>query len=208
MGSLWEFGSYVTRTISTRNQQNSGLALISQILILLAPICKFWLVSLYEHIILTVGSYQRICLYHPRTNGALLSSTLFYPRSETLQSHIVVCVRRYCLLRSAAYWRCSGNEYRPFGPSPERNSHLHGWYFPSRGLHPSVCRLCSRFPHAVIDGGENWRVRENGQEELEEASIYNLPKLVAYHCGYSNVHFITIAFAQLPRLWPRRILQC
>ncbi|KFY09578.1 hypothetical protein V492_05437 [Pseudogymnoascus sp. VKM F-4246] len=38
MGSLWEFGSYATRTISTRNQQNSGLALISQILILLAPI--------------------------------------------------------------------------------------------------------------------------------------------------------------------------
>jgi hypothetical protein len=40
MGSIWEFGSYATRTISTRNQQNSGLALISQILILLAPICK------------------------------------------------------------------------------------------------------------------------------------------------------------------------
>ncbi|KFY42116.1 hypothetical protein V495_04657 [Pseudogymnoascus sp. VKM F-4514 (FW-929)] len=38
MGSLWEFGSYFTRTISTRNQQNAGLALISQILILLAPI--------------------------------------------------------------------------------------------------------------------------------------------------------------------------
>lgn len=79
MGSLWEFGSYVTRTISTRNQQNSGLALISQILILLAPICRFWLVSLYEHTILTVASYQRIRLYHSRPNGALLPSVLLYP---------------------------------------------------------------------------------------------------------------------------------
>lgn len=57
MGSLWEFGSYATRTISTRNQQNSGLALISQILILLAPICKLHLVSLYERAILTPASY-------------------------------------------------------------------------------------------------------------------------------------------------------
>lgn len=162
MGSLWEFGSYATRTISTRNQQNSGLALISQILILLAPICKFWLVSLYEHTILTVASYQRIRLYHSWPHGALLSSFLLYPRYQTLQSHIVVRVCRYCLLRSSADWRCPGNEHCPSGPSPERNPHLHGWYFPSRSLHHSICRLCGGLPRAAIDGGENWAVRENG----------------------------------------------
>lgn len=41
MGALWECGGYVSRSISTRHQQSSGLATISQLLVLLAPLCKF-----------------------------------------------------------------------------------------------------------------------------------------------------------------------
>jgi hypothetical protein len=41
MGSLWEFVGYLTRSFGTKHQQNAGLATISQILILLAPLCMF-----------------------------------------------------------------------------------------------------------------------------------------------------------------------
>lgn len=40
MGVAWEFAGYLTRAFSTRNQQSEGLATITQILILLAPLCK------------------------------------------------------------------------------------------------------------------------------------------------------------------------
>lgn len=155
MGSLWEFGSYATRTISTRNQQNSGLALISQILILLAPICKLHLVSLYEYAILTPASYQRIRLHYSWENGALLPSILLRSWCQALQPHTVVRLRRYCLLCSSAHWRCPGDEYRPSRSSLERNPHLYGWYFSSGNLHHSVRRLCSSISHAAIKGGEN-----------------------------------------------------
>ena len=38
MAVIWEFGSFLTRTLSTRNQQSAGLVLVSQILVLLAPL--------------------------------------------------------------------------------------------------------------------------------------------------------------------------
>jgi hypothetical protein len=37
MGASWELASFVTRVAGTRNQQNTALATVSQILILLAP---------------------------------------------------------------------------------------------------------------------------------------------------------------------------
>lgn len=39
MGVAWEFGGYLTRVFSTKNQQSEPLATVSQILILLAPLC-------------------------------------------------------------------------------------------------------------------------------------------------------------------------
>jgi hypothetical protein len=39
MGALWELGGFVSRSASTRHQQSTGLVFISQIFILLAPIC-------------------------------------------------------------------------------------------------------------------------------------------------------------------------
>lgn len=39
MGIAWEFGGYLTRAFSTKNQQSEGLATVTQILILLAPLC-------------------------------------------------------------------------------------------------------------------------------------------------------------------------
>ncbi|MCJ1318600.1 hypothetical protein MMC15_003930 [Xylographa vitiligo] len=38
MGGLWETGSFITRTFSTRAQQETGLALTSELLVLLAPL--------------------------------------------------------------------------------------------------------------------------------------------------------------------------
>ncbi|KAI9848829.1 MAG: hypothetical protein M1837_006345 [Sclerophora amabilis] len=38
MGGFWELGSFVTRSLSTRDQQSSGLAMIAQLLLLLAPL--------------------------------------------------------------------------------------------------------------------------------------------------------------------------
>jgi hypothetical protein len=40
MGIAWEFGGYLVRAFSTKNQQSEGLATVTQILILLAPLCK------------------------------------------------------------------------------------------------------------------------------------------------------------------------
>jgi hypothetical protein len=41
MGAIWEFGGYLFRSIGSKNQQSSGLATVSQLLILLGPLCKF-----------------------------------------------------------------------------------------------------------------------------------------------------------------------
>jgi hypothetical protein len=40
VAAVWETGAFVTRSISTLHQQSSGLALVSQLLVLLAPLCK------------------------------------------------------------------------------------------------------------------------------------------------------------------------
>lgn len=39
MGVAWEFAGYLTRAFSTRDQQSTGMATVTQILILLAPLC-------------------------------------------------------------------------------------------------------------------------------------------------------------------------
>ncbi|KAJ7487272.1 RTA1 like protein-domain-containing protein [Mycena galericulata] len=48
MACFWEFSSFVTRAISTKHQQNVGLVLVSQILVLIAPL---W-VNAFDYIIL------------------------------------------------------------------------------------------------------------------------------------------------------------
>jgi hypothetical protein len=41
MASLWETGAYAFRALGSRDQQSSGIALVAQILVLVAPICEF-----------------------------------------------------------------------------------------------------------------------------------------------------------------------
>ncbi|MCJ1485727.1 hypothetical protein MMC06_005902 [Schaereria dolodes] len=48
VGALWETISFATRTLSTRNQQSTGLALVSQLLVLLAPL---W-VNAFDYMVL------------------------------------------------------------------------------------------------------------------------------------------------------------
>ncbi|KAL4937752.1 RTA1 like protein-domain-containing protein [Aspergillus oleicola] len=48
MSATWEFGGYLTRTLSTRHQQSESLATVSQILILLAPL---W-VNAFDYMVL------------------------------------------------------------------------------------------------------------------------------------------------------------
>jgi hypothetical protein len=40
MACLWELGSFVTRALGSHNQQSSALALVNQLLLLLAPLCE------------------------------------------------------------------------------------------------------------------------------------------------------------------------
>lgn len=42
MGVAWECVGYATRALSTRNQLDTTIATVTQIFILLAPLCKFW----------------------------------------------------------------------------------------------------------------------------------------------------------------------
>lgn len=48
MGMVWELGGYVVRALSTRDQQNEGLASVTQILILLAPLCTLMMFSFFS----------------------------------------------------------------------------------------------------------------------------------------------------------------
>ncbi|KAJ6579164.1 RTA1 domain-containing protein [Mycena vulgaris] len=48
MACLWEFSSFVTRAISTKFQQSAGLALVTQILVLMAPL---W-VNAFDYMVL------------------------------------------------------------------------------------------------------------------------------------------------------------
>lgn len=40
MAAIWETGAYALRALGSKNQQSSGIALVAQILVLVAPICK------------------------------------------------------------------------------------------------------------------------------------------------------------------------
>ncbi|PSN64980.1 RTA1 domain-containing protein [Corynespora cassiicola Philippines] len=57
MGAVWECGSFIARTISTRHQQEVSLIAISQLLFLLAPV---W-INAFVHMILA----RLIYFYHP-----------------------------------------------------------------------------------------------------------------------------------------------
>ena len=50
MGAIWEFGSYASRTASTRNQQNLAILTVSQLLVLLAPLCRLSLLVIFRAI--------------------------------------------------------------------------------------------------------------------------------------------------------------
>jgi hypothetical protein len=41
MASLWETGAYAFRALGSKDQQSSSIALVAQILVLVAPICEF-----------------------------------------------------------------------------------------------------------------------------------------------------------------------
>lgn len=41
MAALWETGAYTFRALGSKDQQSSGIALVAQILVLVAPICEF-----------------------------------------------------------------------------------------------------------------------------------------------------------------------
>lgn len=45
MGVAWECVGYTTRALSTRNQQDNTIATVTQIFILLAPLCKSLLIT-------------------------------------------------------------------------------------------------------------------------------------------------------------------
>lgn len=59
MGAGWEFGSFVARSFSTRQQQSLGLVVASQLLFLLAPLCR---------------SSVSFCSFPPRVVVSLLNS--------------------------------------------------------------------------------------------------------------------------------------
>lgn len=61
MGVAWECVCYATRALTTRNRQDTTIATVTQIFILLAPLCKFWLLSLsHSPQILTDSSPLRL----------------------------------------------------------------------------------------------------------------------------------------------------
>lgn len=41
MAALWETGAYIFRALGAKAQQSSGIATAAQILVLVAPICKY-----------------------------------------------------------------------------------------------------------------------------------------------------------------------
>jgi hypothetical protein len=47
MSSIWECAGFVTRALSTRDQQDDGLATACQLLILLSPLCMSSFLNLY-----------------------------------------------------------------------------------------------------------------------------------------------------------------
>jgi hypothetical protein len=59
MGTFWELGGFISRSISTKNQQSTGLVFISQIFILLAPICMVILLFACPVCMLTTTRGQR-----------------------------------------------------------------------------------------------------------------------------------------------------
>lgn len=141
MASIWETISFVARTISTRNQQNVWIELISDLFVLLAPLCKFFFKSsMNSH--LTRFRGQRIRLHALSPHDLLLPPHALYllhprlcPRTRLRQS-------RFCFIRHSDHWRqlCRTNSAN--GSTIERRAYLHGWYRPSTIFH--LYLPCSR----------------------------------------------------------------
>lgn len=69
MGCLWEFGSFITRAMGSHNQQSMALALVNQLLLLLAPLCELSFPFCSGTISNNVNFRdQRIRIYDSRTN--------------------------------------------------------------------------------------------------------------------------------------------
>lgn len=65
MACFWELGSFITRAISTKHQQNVGVALITQLLVLLAPL---W-VNAFDYMLLSRMLYFFLPTSSPLSGG-------------------------------------------------------------------------------------------------------------------------------------------
>lgn len=73
MASLWESGAYASRALGSKDQQSTGIALIAQILVLVAPICKYC--SEWQSKFANLTSCQGSTLLHIWSSPALFTST-------------------------------------------------------------------------------------------------------------------------------------
>lgn len=72
MAALWETGAYAFRSLGSKDQQSSGIAIVAQILVLVAPICEFQAERQVSLLFLTSSS-----------QGSTLTHTWFSPASFT-----------------------------------------------------------------------------------------------------------------------------
>ena len=152
MASIWETVSFVARTISTRHQQNVGIELVSDLFVLLAPLCQSSLVllALLNRRADRNLRGQRIRLHAPRPHDTLLPPNplhLLHPRfrpSNRLRNP------RLHLFRYPNHWRKLRGSHSLNESTAQRCPYLHG-----RHRAPTILHLYLSWSGSEVSYGDD-----------------------------------------------------
>lgn len=159
MGALWETVSFITRSLGSRNQQNLGYATVSQLLLLLAPLCMALLFPILPRRAAVVDEVtdtltdrgQRIRLHDAGPNDLFLFAGEEGVRRQGSLSSQIFCLAGYYLFHHPGRWRFHGLTGCRSQHCEHRDTRLYGWHWRARILHRDLHRPRRGFPPANVD---------------------------------------------------------
>ncbi|RDW67217.1 uncharacterized protein DSM5745_09083 [Aspergillus mulundensis] len=158
LGAAWECTGFVTRAVSTKNQQDTTVLTVTQMFILTAPICMSTPspMLLTNPVNMNTCSGQRLRLHGPGADDKLLHPRAAHRDLQAVPSSSGLRLPRHRRLRHPAHRRRNGNAHRRRRDHEKGPGHLHGWHRDPAVLHRVLHRHRDPIPPphaATIAGG-------------------------------------------------------
>jgi hypothetical protein len=168
MGVLWQFGGYFTRALATRHQQSSGLVTVSQLLILLSPLCK-------APRVLGVSNWSGVNAFDYMLLARMIH--FFVPSQRIFLKPSFLAVIFVCLdFVSFVIQLVGGGMATPGSKDVMKGIHIYQgmliiavvWctnmcrrHCPTRNFCYHLLRICDQIPHRNAQGGAQRHSRRN-----------------------------------------------